>query len=148
MSTEQHITRSDVETEAVAGDLARRLVPPAVVLLEGPLGAGKTTFVRGFVAALGGRGVKSPTYALGHSYATAPVVHHLDLYRLSDAHEAWELGLGEMVHDPAAFAMVEWPGNVAGLFDDAQRVVRVRLDPGDDDDERCIYIELTPSMER
>ncbi len=95
---------------ALAAALARALVAPYVMLLDGELGAGKTTFVRGFVRALpGGAGVvvQSPTFALARSYPTTPVVHHLDVYRLSDGAALDALGLHDLVHSDG-FALVEW----------------------------------------
>jgi tRNA threonylcarbamoyladenosine biosynthesis protein TsaE len=119
------ITNSDAETEAFAAELARTL-QPCVLLLEGELGAGKTTFTRGFVSALpGGAGVtvQSPTFALARTYPTTPPVHHLDLYRLDAGVERAliELGLMEMLTDDAAFALVEWPRDL--VLPQARRVV-------------------------
>lgn len=110
----ERVTASDEETEAFAAELARTLKAPVVLLLDGELGAGKTTFTRGFVSALaGGAGVtvQSPTFALARTYPTTPPVHHLDLYRLDTGVERAliELGLMEMLTDDAAFALVEWP---------------------------------------
>jgi tRNA threonylcarbamoyladenosine biosynthesis protein TsaE len=110
-------TSSAKATETLAASLARRLVEearvPLVLLLTGDLGAGKTTFVRGFVRALpGGENVvvQSPTFALARTYPTAPPVHHLDLYRLQDtgsADSVVELGLVDQCGDGISF--VEWP---------------------------------------
>ncbi len=110
-------TSSAKATEALAARLARQIVDerrvPLVLLLTGDLGAGKTTFVRGFVRALaGGPGVvvQSPTFALARTYPTTPPVHHLDLYRLQDtgtADSVVELGLVDECADGVSF--VEWP---------------------------------------
>jgi len=110
-------TSSAKATEALAATWARRLVAagrvPLVLQLTGALGAGKTTFVRGFVRALpGGDGVivQSPTFALARRYLTTPPVHHLDLYRLQDSGDAGsvvELGLVDQCVDGVSF--VEWP---------------------------------------
>ncbi len=114
----QETTSSPTQTEALAARLARTMLGsgvalPWVILLDGDLGAGKTTFVRGFVRALpGGRDVvvQSPTFALARRYPTTPPVHHLDLYRLRQQAGAGaaveELGLSD-VDDGIVF--VEWP---------------------------------------
>ena len=81
-------------------------------LLRGELGAGKTTWTRGFVAGLGGDPdqVASPTYAVLHRYQTPNGrVFHLDLYRLGEA-GAWSLGLEEQVN-VEDFLVVEWAGH-------------------------------------
>lgn len=112
-------TSSAAATRTFARTLATRLRPPLVLRLEGPLGAGKTSFVQGFVQGLAGGGdvvVQSPTYALMRSYPTKPPVHHLDLYRLHEAgcdpHDSLEaLGIIDALDD--GFTLVEWPGTVA-----------------------------------
>ena len=112
-------TSSAKQTMAFAAELASRLKAPLLLALHGTLGAGKTTFVRGFVAGLPGSEqimVQSPTYALMRRYPTTPPVHHLDLYRLhetgadpTDSLEA--LGVLDAIDD--GFSLVEWPGEAA-----------------------------------
>lgn len=99
------------EMEALGARLAAALATGGgLVFLHGPLGAGKTTLVRGLLRALGHAGsVKSPTYALLESYALAGMqVHHLDLYRLRDAEELEFIGLRELL-DPRSICLIEWP---------------------------------------
>jgi tRNA threonylcarbamoyladenosine biosynthesis protein TsaE len=99
---------SAVETESVAGRLARRLVVGDVVLVSGELGAGKTTFVRGACRALGIAGrVTSPTFTVGHRYEGSVDVSHLDLYRFRGLSAA-EWGDLEPYFDDA-IVFVEWP---------------------------------------
>lgn len=104
-------------TEAAGENLAGNLEPGDVVLLEGELAAGKTTFVRGLVRGLGGdpEDVSSPTFVLIQSYACADprvrTLHHVDLYRLGDATTTLrETGLEELLSEPDAVVAVEWPG--------------------------------------
>lgn len=104
--------RGAAATERFAGEIARAVKAPLVLLLEGDLGAGKTTFARGFVRALPGGEkvmVQSPTFALARRYPTTPPVHHLDLYRLDDARAIEELGLLDTLEDATAISLVEWP---------------------------------------
>lgn len=122
-------------TERLGGLLAAVLRPRDVLLLEGPLGAGKTTLVRGLVAALGGdeAEVCSPTFVLLESYpvSASPIlrVHHADLYRLRGMERApWdEVGLGEVLDDPAAITAVEWPEGLGPQGVEGCRVLVVRL---------------------
>ena len=104
------------ETRAVARELAGDLRAGDVVALSGPLGSGKTAFVRGLAEGLGGepRSVASPTFALLHEYdcARAPAFVHLDLYRVpDDEKELRELGLPDVL--AGKIAAVEWPNRSA-----------------------------------
>lgn len=107
------VAKSSAETEALGERLAAELAKDDVVYLEGDLGAGKTTLVRGLARALGAaaRDVASPTFALLHEYVGedgAIVLRHLDLYRLGDTPRELEvLGLpGSMDGAPVC---IEWP---------------------------------------
>lgn len=110
---------ADVEqTEELGARLAREMRPGTLVLLEGPLGVGKTCLVRGLVRALGGdpSEVCSPTFILLESYQVAGAgirrLHHADLYRLrGHAAAPWdEVGLAEVLDDPEGVTAVEWAG--------------------------------------
>jgi len=115
---------SPEETERVAARLAARLVPGDVILVEGELGAGKTTFIRGAARALGIEGaVTSPTYTIGHRYTGRVDVSHLDLYRFEGmSHAEWG-DLEEYFDNAVVF--VEWPEAGAGFL--PPETARVRL---------------------
>jgi tRNA threonylcarbamoyladenosine biosynthesis protein TsaE len=121
-------------TERAGAELAARLRPGDVVLVSGELGAGKTTFVRGALRALGVTGpVTSPTFVVGHGYegATGPV-SHLDLYRLAGMGDE-DPGLLEEFFTPAAIAFVEWPEHGPGAWPPERVAARVRLAHGGGD---------------
>lgn len=109
-------------TEALGAVLARalRVQGGALLWLEGDLGAGKTTLVRGLVRALGHSGnVKSPTYTLVEPYDLAiGRLYHLDLYRLVDPEELEFLGVRELGGELAggATVVVEWPVRGRGFL--------------------------------
>ena len=119
-------TSSPEETEALAADLAGRLVAGDVVTVSGELGSGKTTFVRGACVALGVRErVTSPTYTIGHRYhGERGAVSHLDLYRFEGVSPA-EWGDLEPYFDDA-IAFVEWPEAGAGVLPPPRFAVRLR----------------------
>jgi tRNA threonylcarbamoyladenosine biosynthesis protein TsaE len=101
-------TASIAQTHELAARLAEQLENGSVVLLYGELGAGKTEFVRGFVAAFdAATRVSSPTFTLVNSYPTKPPIHHLDLYRISSAGDLADLGLDEYINGDG-IALIEW----------------------------------------
>jgi tRNA threonylcarbamoyladenosine biosynthesis protein TsaE len=116
---------SPAETERIAAELARKLAPGDVVLVEGELGAGKTTFVRGAARALGVAGpVTSPTYTIGHRYHGSVDVAHLDLYRFEGmSHAEWG-DVEEYFVDAIVF--VEWPQAGSGFLPPERATVRLR----------------------
>jgi tRNA threonylcarbamoyladenosine biosynthesis protein TsaE len=106
--------RRPVADEAAVAQLAaafaRVLRPPMVVFLRGDLGAGKTTFARAYIHALGFTGyVKSPSYGLLETYpAGGWIVLHLDLYRIEDPEELEYLAVRDLF-DASSVLLVEWP---------------------------------------
>ena len=131
------VTASPEETESRAAAVAGRRRPGDGGWVEGDLGAGKTTFVRGAARALGVAGpVSSPTFTIGHRYEAPVPVAHLDLYRLAGIH-ADEWGDLEPYFD-GSIAFVEWPEHGGEWLPGARAVVtlshvdethrRVRID--------------------
>jgi tRNA threonylcarbamoyladenosine biosynthesis protein TsaE len=105
-------TVSAAETEGLGAELASTLVPGDVVLLDGELGAGKTTFVRGAARALGvSDPVTSPTFTIGQRYPAAPpvaYVSHVDLYRLASLRDEDPDLLADYI-GADTITFVEWP---------------------------------------
>jgi tRNA threonylcarbamoyladenosine biosynthesis protein TsaE len=101
---------------ACAARLAAALHEGGVIHLVGELGAGKTTFARALLRALGAEGrIKSPTYSLVESYRVGGFeAHHLDLYRIASAGELEWLGLDELAA-PGTLLLIEWPERGAGV---------------------------------
>jgi tRNA threonylcarbamoyladenosine biosynthesis protein TsaE len=117
----------NLANEAATADLARRLAsqlrPGDVIGLSGGLGAGKTTFVRHLLSALGHEGeVPSPSFAIVQPYEhMVPALWHADLYRIEDRSELAEIGLESA--DDDAVLVVEWPERAGpGAWPDALRL--------------------------
>lgn len=91
-----------------------RLPPTALLALSGPLGAGKTTFVKGLVPAHLEREVQSPTFTLLNPYPTTPPLFHFDLYRLTGEADFLALGLDEFFTQ--GICVIEWPERIAPLL--------------------------------
>ena len=120
-------TVDEAGMDVLATRLASAAVNGGVIHLEGDLGAGKTTFARALLRALGARErIKSPTYSLVESYRVGGLdAHHLDLYRIADASELEWLGLADL-WTPAALVLIEWPERGAGALPHADLIVRIR----------------------
>ena len=133
---------------ASAGALAGHAgLADAFIELHGPLGAGKTTFVRHLLHALGVQGrVKSPTYALMESYeierdgATLPV-WHFDFYRF-DAPQEWEDAGFRDVFASRGLKLVEWPEKAEGLLPTAD--LRIFIEPTEGEQRAVIFNAQTP----
>ncbi len=125
-------TTSEGETEAAGQALARHLAAGAVILLTGPLGAGKTAFARGLAAGLGCdlAGVSSPTFTIIQEYPGPVRLQHVDLYRLSPA-EVDDLLLEDLMDD--SVMAVEWPDRWLRAPANA---IRVQIVPIGDNERR------------
>jgi tRNA threonylcarbamoyladenosine biosynthesis protein TsaE len=105
------------DTEALGAELAQEFKPGDVLLLQGPLGAGKTCLTRGLARGLGADAdsVLSPTFALVREVRGGRLpLHHVDLYRLQGPGEVRGLGLEELF-DGDGLTVVEWPERLGAL---------------------------------
>ena len=130
-------TNSERETFALGENVAATLEPGTFVLLQGDLGAGKTAFVRGMAAGLGGSpdDVSSPTFVIIQHYKGRTPLVHVDLYRLDSAAAVDDLGLEELAS--GAVVAIEWAERLPRPIDGS---VTVRIaDSGND--SRRITIE-------
>jgi tRNA threonylcarbamoyladenosine biosynthesis protein TsaE len=146
-------TSGPEETREFARKLAAFLLPGDLLLIEGDLGAGKTTFVQGLASGLGiDDQVASPTFTLMRIYECGSTANgrgiarllHADLYRLEHLREVVDLGLPELLDD-AAVAVVEWGEAGAPVLGDD--FLEIRIDRANDDrpSERVITVSGTGS---
>lgn len=124
----EHITHSAAETRQLAQRFAETLHGGEVLCLYGDLGRGKTTFVQGLGKGLGiTRNVNSPTFLIMRSYKLSTLdeevmgnslgktLYHVDLYRLEHEQEMIDIGLFDLMHDPDAIVVIEWPEKLGAL---------------------------------
>ena len=103
------ITHTVQETEELARKIASEIKGGEVLLLNGTLGAGKTTFTKGFAKALGvNKTVVSPTFTIIKEYeGTSLTLYHIDMYRIEDEDELYELGIEELYRSDSV-TVIEW----------------------------------------
>ena len=135
-------TRSELGTLGLGVLLSELLRPPKLVILRGDLGAGKTTLVKGIVAALGAsdpEGVTSPTFTLIHEYKRGVTrVFHVDLYRLGSEAELANTGLWEIADAGDALVLVEWGERFASLV--ARADAEIAIEAGENETERLLRV--------
>ncbi len=109
-------TNSPEQTQAVGRSIGEQAQAGDIYLLTGSLGAGKTCLTQGIAWGLGVPGyARSPTFVLMTRYQGRMVLHHVDLYRIGDAEEAWDLGLEEQLAGDGV-CVVEWADRAAEIF--------------------------------
>ncbi len=121
----------EAATLALGAALAASLAPGMVIWLEGDLGAGKTTLVRGLLRAAGETGpVKSPTYTLVEVHVVSGLnFYHFDFYRFNQAEEYLDAGLDEYFSE-SGICLVEWPDKAAPYLPAADMRIELRLGSG------------------
>lgn len=130
MNTARHTQSIYLPTENDTLEVGQRLAfhasTPLLVFLEGDLGAGKTTLVRGFLQGLGYKSVvKSPTYTLVETYSIQSMcLYHFDLYRLSYPEELEFMGMREYF-SADAMIFIEWPEKGEGFLPEPDLVLRL-----------------------
>jgi len=128
----RYISSSPEETRKIWVEVAQSLVIPAVVLLYGDLGSGKTTLTRGIAEGLGLEDlslVSSPSYTLVNVYQARCSIYHVDLYRLEGERDLYSTGIDDFVGREGV-TVIEWSERLAGGFAGAT-VIRI-VDAGGD----------------
>jgi len=138
---EEILSKSQAETFAVGERLGQMLAGGEVILLNGPLGAGKTVLVKGLAHALGvdDEDVTSPSFTLVNPHPGRLLLYHIDLYRLDEgATAAHAVDLDEILTDENAVVVIEWAERL-GRYPLPESVCRISI-AGDGDEPRRISI--------
>lgn len=124
---------SEADLERAVGEFVSLMGDETVYAFNGPMGAGKTTFIRALVRALGVNDdeASSPSFSIINEYrsdTTAELIYHFDLYRLESVEEALEIGV-EDYFDSGALCLLEWPERIEALLPDDTVIVDIAVNP-------------------
>lgn len=130
MKQEPEITLQSLDdTQALAKGLAQAFPAPAVLAIDGTLGAGKTQLIRYFAEQLGvnSEDVTSPTYVLQQLYRGSSPIHHFDFYRLENAAQVWDLGIDELFEQDVV-VLIEWASKYTQCLPEERLDIRISVD--------------------
>jgi len=121
------LSKSETETEKLAGLIAKALPNGSVVALHGDLGAGKTVFSRGFARGLGiTEPITSPTFTILQEYNfSAGRLYHLDLYRIDGPDAALAFGVDEFLYGHKGHTLIEWPERITQILPESTFHIRL-----------------------
>lgn len=134
------VTVSPEHTLRFAEEVGKRLEAGTVILFEGDLGAGKTTFTKGLAKGLGvTETVTSPTFALVNEYYGRLPLFHFDLYRINSIDDLYAIGFFDYL-DRGGIIAAEWSENIPELEKELKNVVKVRIDKLSDTERRILLL--------
>ncbi len=133
------------KTNRLAGRLTSYLLPhkSIVIILKGDLGAGKTTFIQGFLRGLGVKSkITSPTFVLIKNYELRIMnygnAYHVDCYRIKNPNELSSLGIKEIISNPDNIVLIEWPERIKKIL--PNKKISINLKHGSRENERKLSI--------
>lgn len=121
----EHVGLDDLES--IAEQIIREAGSHRVIIFNGEMGSGKTTFIKAMGHVLGVKdGMSSPTFSIVNEYerSAGEPVYHFDFYRLRNESEAYDIG-AEEYFDSGSYCLIEWPDKVAGLLPDSYAEVTI-----------------------
>ncbi|MBL7115081.1 MAG: tRNA (adenosine(37)-N6)-threonylcarbamoyltransferase complex ATPase subunit type 1 TsaE [Kiritimatiellae bacterium] len=139
-------TSTPEATQEIAQTLGMNMPRGTILALHGPLGAGKTCFVKGLASAQEiSHPITSPTFTIINEYQGRMPLYHIDLYRLSGPDEALALGLEDYLFGDGITA-IEWPDRAGDLLPVESTIHVELIQPDDATDERCILVTIPDEL--
>lgn len=136
----EFVSNSLENTQSIALEIANKLCGNEIILLNGDLGAGKTTFTKLLFAALGvSEIVTSPTFAFMKEYYAKFKLSHYDMYRVECEDELWELGIGDNLYE-SGICVIEW--NKFTEFPEDKKIIKIDIEKLGDTSRRFVIQEV------
>ncbi|MFA5188117.1 MAG: tRNA (adenosine(37)-N6)-threonylcarbamoyltransferase complex ATPase subunit type 1 TsaE [Patescibacteria group bacterium] len=130
----EFISKTEKDTNQLAAKIARKLKGGEIIALEGDLGAGKTTFVKGLAKAFGiKQHVTSPTFVLMKVYecripkSEISNLVHVDCYRLDEPQELFYLGIEEYLNKPDTVVVIEWADKISNYLKKFKKLIKINI---------------------
>lgn len=142
----QYTTQYEEQTKSIGRQLATMISPGVIITLSGDLGAGKTTFTKGFAEGLGVKEtITSPTFSLMNVYPThteseIETFVHIDTYRLEEEEDLLAIGVEDYLEANRTVVMIEWPEKIPGILEKYSHVIEVKIGNGEGVEERVIEV--------
>lgn len=145
MSTHAQFRLLNETDTADLATILSQVLPQGIVFLIGDLAAGKTTFTRYWLHALGHEGmVKSPTYTLVEPYVVnGRMIYHFDLYRLNDPYELELMGIRDYFQSSNALLLIEWPSHGGSILPEPHASLHLSVTP---DHHRLVTLDAAPDV--
>lgn len=144
------VVGSAAETRDLGLKIANQLQGGEILLLNGPLGAGKTCLIQGVCEGLAvTEDVVSPTFTLVNTYLGRLKVHHLDFYRVEEGDDLTDIGVPDLLDEVwsgQAVLLVEWPQPLAAELPVDQPQIELLAVPGEEPDQRTWYLRAVPEV--
>jgi tRNA threonylcarbamoyladenosine biosynthesis protein TsaE len=140
-----YISKNEEDTKTLARQIGERLWGGEVLALFGDLGSGKTTFTKGLAEYFNiQKEITSPTFVIMKQYVVSnQQIHrlvHIDAYRLLSAEDAESIGLPELLEDKHSIFVIEWPGQIEGLFE-KNKVIKLFFEYISENERRILVKE-------
>ena len=142
----EYTSPNESQTKSIGRQLATMISPGSIITLSGDLGAGKTTFTKGFAEGLGVKEtITSPTFSLMnvypvHEHPEIDTFVHIDTYRLKHEEELIGIGVEDYLAADKTVVIIEWPEKISGMLKKYEHVIEVEMKNGESAEERVIEV--------
>ena len=127
MSNFSYISTSEKQTQLLGQAIARFVTKDSLLLLKGDLGTGKTTLTQSIVKEIDSSiKVKSPTFVIAHEYRSELLIYHVDLYRIEDEIDFYDIGILELIREDT-LCIIEWPDKFIDMLPQAYIIIDIEI---------------------